>query len=102
LLSLLPDRLGGLANNLDELTVRLGELLVALACLLTHPLLANHDHAGGPLCCASLTKLRAALDVDVRYVVVFAKNGDMRNDVHGRDIGSDNDNGAGVAGSTCA
>ena len=94
--ALLSDSLAGLANNLDKLAIRLDEFVVALSSLLAHLVLADHDYTGRSLCCAGLAELRTALDVDVGHVVVFAENGNVRNDVHGRDVSGDDDDGGGV------
>lgn len=91
---LLSDRLARLGYKLSQITVHLRELLSILRCvvlLLALALLGHHDYAGRSLCCAGLAELCAALDVQVRDVVVFAEHGDMRDDVHGRDVSGDDD-----------
>jgi hypothetical protein len=95
--TLLPHCLSSLPNNLNKLPICLDKLVIAFRSLLARPLLADHDHARGPLRRTGLAELRARPDVDVRHVVVFAENGDVRDDVHGRDIGGDDDDGRGVS-----
>ena len=46
----------------------------------------DHNYARGALCLARHPQLRARGDVDVWNVVIFAEDGDVRDDVHGRDV----------------
>lgn len=97
---LLAHCLCGLGNQLLQLGIRLLELLRVVVLdvlgLLARPGLGDHDNGGGPLCCAGLAELCARLDVDVWDAVVFAENGDVGDDVHGRDVGGNDDDGGRV------
>jgi len=82
-----------LESQLVELFVRLCPLLFALlGTLLVAALGCHHDHTGGSLCAASSAQLSPAGQVDVGDVVVLAENRNVRDDVDGRNIGSQDDN----------
>lgn len=98
---LLPHRLARLAHNLHQLRISLCKLIIAFTRLLSHLLLANHDDARRTLSRARLAELRTALDVDVRHIVVFAEDRDMRNDVHGGDVSGDDNDRRGVGERGC-
>lgn len=93
---LLPHCLRRLCDQLLQVAVSLCELLCILVLDvllgLGRPVSGDHDHTRGSLGCACFTKLRARLDVDVWNTVVFAQNGNVRDDIHWRDVGSDDDN----------
>jgi hypothetical protein len=97
---LLSDRLGRLGNQLLQLGIRLSKLLGILVLdvllVLGRSVPADHDDARGSLGCAGLAELCARLDVDVWHAVVFAENRNVRDDVHGRDVGGNDDNGSRV------
>jgi len=93
--ALLPHSLTCLPHQLLQLAKRLDKLGIDLASL-PALILANHDDGSRALRRARLAELRAALDVDVRHAVVLAQHGDMGDDVHGRDISGDDDDGGGV------
>jgi hypothetical protein len=100
-ISSLLHRLRRLSHQLLQLSKRLGKLfrvfVLDVLLVLRCPVFRHHDDARGSLGCAGLAELCARLDVDVGHAVVFAEHGDVRDDVHGRDVGGDDDNGDGVA-----
>lgn len=93
LLELLLGQLGELLKHLSEvLTVGVGlEVLLALLGGLG----GNHDYTGRALGGGGGTELGAGGDEDVGDTVVLAQDGNVRDDIHGGDIGSENDDTAG-------
>jgi len=91
--SLYLDMLTQLLGEFVELLVRLGPLLVLglRLTLLRSALGRDHDHTGGSLCAARRAQLRPTGQVDIRDIVVFAEDGDVRDDVDGRDVCGEND-----------
>ena len=84
-----------LLNNLDEVLVDLGELLVTLDLLGrlgSSALLGDHDDGCWALGVASSTELSAGVDEDVWDVVVLAEDWDVGDDVHWGDVGSEDNN----------
>ena len=47
----------------------------------------DHNYACWAFCLARYPQLRARGNVDVWNVMIFAEDGDMRDNVHGRDVG---------------
>jgi hypothetical protein len=96
------------ALHLDGLTHLDGELvqlvvgLLPLLCRLLLGALAllgcDHDDTRGPLGATSGAELGTARHVDVGDAVVLAKYGNVADDVHGRDVGGENDNTGGRVG----
>jgi len=86
-------------DGLTHLDGELVELIVGLLPLLCRLLLGalallgcDHDNTRGPLGATSGAELSTAGHVDVRDAVVLAKYGNVADDVHGRDVGGeDND-----------
>lgn len=62
----------------------------ARSCFLPH-VATHHDHAGGALRLARDAQLGPAGHVDVRDAVVLGEHGDVADDVHGRDVGGEDD-----------
>lgn len=93
LLELLLGQLGELLEHLSEvLTVGIGlEVLLALLGGLG----GDHDHTGRALGGSGGTELGAGGDEDVGDTVVLAQDGNVRDNIHGGDIGSENDDTAG-------
>lgn len=55
----------------------------------------DHDDRGGPLCAAGGAQLGARGQEDVGDVVVLAEHGNVADDVHGGDVGGQDDDAAG-------
>ena len=88
------DVLALLDNQLVKLLVGLIPLLI-LGLSLLASVGSNHDNGSRTLGAASGTQLGARRQEDVRDVVVLAEDGDVRDDVHGGDVGGEDDNGGG-------
>jgi hypothetical protein len=80
-----------LDNQLVKLLVSLIPLIILVLTLLASGR-SNHDDRSRTLSAASGTQLGARRQEDVRNVVVLAENGDVRDDVHGADVGGEDDN----------
>jgi hypothetical protein len=91
------DLLALLLGETSELLKDLGELLIIFLLALARGLGGNHDHTGGALGSGRGTELGAGSDKDVGDAVVLAENGNVGNDIHGGDVGSENNNTAGGA-----
>lgn len=83
-----------LDDQLVELLVSLIPLIILGLTLLASGR-GDHDNGSRALGAASGTQLGARRQEDVRDVVVLAEDGDMRDDVHGGDVGGEDDNGRG-------
>lgn len=81
-----------LDDQLVELLVSLIPLVVLLLALLAGSR-GDHDDGSGALGAASGTQLGARRKEDVGDVVVLAQDGDVADDVHGADVGGEDDNG---------
>jgi hypothetical protein len=89
------DLLALLLGQASELLEHLGELLIIFLLALASSLGGNHDHTGGALGSGRGTELGAGGDEDVGDTVVLAENGNVGDDIHGGDVGSEDDNTAG-------
>lgn len=81
-----------LDDQLVELLVSLVPLVVLFLALLAG-CRGDHDDGSGALGAAGGTQLGARRKEDVRDVVVLAEDGDVADDVHGADVGGEDDNG---------
>lgn len=80
-----------LLGQSSELLEHLGELHVVFLLALSG-LGGNHDHTGRALGSGGSTKLSAGGNKDIRDSVILAKDGNVGDDVHGGDIGGENNN----------
>lgn len=92
LLAFLLRKFGQLLEGLAEV-LAIGILVDLLA--LAGRLGGHHDHTSRALGGGRGTELGAGSDENVGDAVVLAQNGDVGDDVHGRDVGSENDNSRG-------
>jgi hypothetical protein len=86
------DVLALLDDQLVELLVSLVPLIILLLALLAGGR-GDHDDGSGALGAAGGTQLGARRKEDVGDVVVLAEDGDVADDVHGADVGGEDDNG---------
>lgn len=88
LLGLLLGELGQFLEHLGEvLSIILTVLLLALGSRLGH----NHHNTGGAFRGGGVAELSSGCDEDVGDTVVLTQDRDVRDNVHGRDIGGEND-----------
>lgn len=90
-LSFLLGQLGQLLKDLAKV-LAIGTLV---ELLVLGRLGGHHDHTGWALGGGRGTEFGTGSDENVGDAVVLAQNGNVRDDVHGRDIGSENDDSRG-------
>ena len=88
------DVLSLLDNQLVKLLVSLIPLIILGLTLLASGR-SDHDDRSRTLGAASGTQFSARWQEDIGNVVILAENGDVRDDVHGADVGGEDDDGWG-------
>lgn len=80
-----------LLGKLGQLLEDSAEVLAIGILVLASRLGGHHDHTSRTLGSGGGTELSAGSDENVGNTVVFAQNGDVRDDVHGGDVSGKND-----------